>query len=47
MNKIQLHKQITLDEALKIAKEIPVFKVIRPAHKDTVDEQMNLILANF
>lgn len=33
--------------ALKIAKEIPVFKVIRPVDKDTVDEQMNLILANF
>lgn len=33
--------------ALKIAKEVPVFKIIRPKDKDTVDEQMNLILSNF
>ncbi len=34
-------------DAMKIAKQIPVFRIVRPVDKDTVDEQMKLILANY
>lgn len=34
-------------DAMKIAKQIPVFKIVRPIDKDTVDEQMKLILESY
>lgn len=34
-------------DAMKIAKQIPVFRIIRPIDKDTVDEQMKFILESY
>lgn len=34
-------------DIMKIVKQIPVFRIVRPVDKNTVDEQMKLILANY